>query len=215
MRSNPAADGKIQPWEVLYLFHRHMSGWRVRLQHPSGDRVVDGSLSLTFFPDGEAGGSGIIYGGEHRTPLQGLWWLDHAENCVRMVLEWDFGGGSVYTFQGRLFNELGAEKVTGNWNRNKDGIGAGFEMFRVVKAGLNWADRQDLLACTQSNPSTAMFGTSDSNIVSDHLIPALMNTRQKEAFSSVDDPVSYTHLRAHETPEHLVCRLLLEKKKKH
>src|SRR5678816_4315592 len=24
------------------------------------------------------------------------------------------------------------------------------------------------------------------------------------------DPVSYTHLRAHETPEHLVCRLLLE-----
>src|SRR5674536_391012 len=26
--------------------------------------------------------------------------------------------------------------------------------------------------------------------------------------------VSYTHLRAHETPEHLVCRLLLENKKK-
>ena len=25
--------------------------------------------------------------------------------------------------------------------------------------------------------------------------------------------VSYTHLRAHETPEHLVCRLMLEKKK--
>ncbi len=27
-------------------------------------------------------------------------------------------------------------------------------------------------------------------------------------------PVSYKHPRAHETPEHLVCRLLLEKKKK-
>src|SRR5678815_5185973 len=26
-----------------------------------------------------------------------------------------------------------------------------------------------------------------------------------------EGPVSYTHLRAHETPEHLVCRLLLEK----
>src|SRR5678816_2048392 len=26
----------------------------------------------------------------------------------------------------------------------------------------------------------------------------------------VVSPVSYTHLRAHETPEHLVCRLLLE-----
>eukprot|EP00658_Telonema_sp_P-2_P008916 TRINITY_DN13377_c0_g1_i1.p1 TRINITY_DN13377_c0_g1~~TRINITY_DN13377_c0_g1_i1.p1 ORF type:complete len:146 (-),score=20.64 TRINITY_DN13377_c0_g1_i1:33-470(-) len=31
---------------------------------------------------------------------------------------------------------------------------------------------------------------------------------------SGSDAVSYTHLRAHETPEHLVCRLLLEKKKK-
>ncbi len=26
------------------------------------------------------------------------------------------------------------------------------------------------------------------------------------------DPVSYTHFRAHETPDHRVCRLLLEKK---
>ena len=31
--------------------------------------------------------------------------------------------------------------------------------------------------------------------------------------STTANPVSYTHLRAHETPEHLVCRLLLEKKK--
>src|SRR5674536_375944 len=31
--------------------------------------------------------------------------------------------------------------------------------------------------------------------------------------SSCGKAVSYTHLRAHETPEHLVCRLLLEKKK--
>ncbi|KQI09009.1 hypothetical protein K777_09955, partial [Campylobacter coli CVM 41970] len=36
----------------------------------------------------------------------------------------------------------------------------------------------------------------------------------KEGFSvSGIESVSYTHLRAHETPEHLVCRLLLEKKK--
>src|SRR5674536_319722 len=33
------------------------------------------------------------------------------------------------------------------------------------------------------------------------------NTKRRHA------PVSYTHLRAHETPEHLVCRLLLAKKK--
>ena len=31
--------------------------------------------------------------------------------------------------------------------------------------------------------------------------------------SHVTDPVSYTHLRAHETVLDLVCRLLLEKKK--
>src|SRR5450756_2805059 len=32
--------------------------------------------------------------------------------------------------------------------------------------------------------------------------------------TSVMSPVSYTHLRAHETRHDLVCRLLLEKKKK-
>ena len=31
-------------------------------------------------------------------------------------------------------------------------------------------------------------------------------------FGASFEAVSYTHLRAHETPEHLVCRLLLEKK---
>src|SRR5678815_8438 len=35
----------------------------------------------------------------------------------------------------------------------------------------------------------------------------------KEVEERATRPVSYTHLRAHETPEHLVCRLLLEKKK--
>src|SRR5680860_217324 len=33
-------------------------------------------------------------------------------------------------------------------------------------------------------------------------------------FGSEAPPVSYTHLRAHETDSYLVCRLLLEKKKK-
>eukprot|EP00658_Telonema_sp_P-2_P025136 TRINITY_DN20119_c0_g1_i1.p1 TRINITY_DN20119_c0_g1~~TRINITY_DN20119_c0_g1_i1.p1 ORF type:complete len:177 (-),score=36.28 TRINITY_DN20119_c0_g1_i1:27-557(-) len=41
--------------------------------------------------------------------------------------------------------------------------------------------------------------------------------RTNDATASVvrgrNTAVSYTHLRAHETPEHLVCRLLLEKKK--
>src|SRR5678815_2288288 len=47
--------------------------------------------------------------------------------------------------------------------------------------------------------------------------PALvrdLSPRRRDGADVADDPVSYTHLRAHETPEHLVCRLLLEKKKK-
>src|SRR5678815_5924472 len=38
--------------------------------------------------------------------------------------------------------------------------------------------------------------------------------RRKAHRERIMKSVSYTHLRAHETPEHLVCRLLLEKKKK-
>ena len=54
-----------------------------------------------------------------------------------------------------------------------------------------------------------------------NLIPHLKETykilkeNQYEVVHAFDNtPVSYTHLRAHETRRHLVCRLLLEKKKK-
>eukprot|EP00658_Telonema_sp_P-2_P067587 TRINITY_DN56503_c0_g1_i1.p1 TRINITY_DN56503_c0_g1~~TRINITY_DN56503_c0_g1_i1.p1 ORF type:complete len:140 (+),score=52.26 TRINITY_DN56503_c0_g1_i1:119-538(+) len=50
---------------------------------------------------------------------------------------------------------------------------------------------------------------------SSHPLPT--NTTYPNTAKSIDlvtSAVSYTHLRAHETPEHLVCRLLLEKKKK-
>ena len=40
--------------------------------------------------------------------------------------------------------------------------------------------------------------------------PDMSAPRPQTAISAAT--VSYTHLRAHETPEHLVCRLLLEKK---
>ena len=38
--------------------------------------------------------------------------------------------------------------------------------------------------------------------------------KREERWNRLLQAVSYTHLRAHETPEHLVCRLLLEKKNK-
>src|SRR5674536_98813 len=46
-------------------------------------------------------------------------------------------------------------------------------------------------------------------------VPAALERRRRDLLVSTarSAPVSYTHLRAHETPEHLVCRLLLEKKK--
>eukprot|EP00658_Telonema_sp_P-2_P038911 TRINITY_DN27836_c0_g1_i1.p1 TRINITY_DN27836_c0_g1~~TRINITY_DN27836_c0_g1_i1.p1 ORF type:complete len:214 (-),score=56.39 TRINITY_DN27836_c0_g1_i1:57-698(-) len=56
-----------------------------------------------------------------------------------------------------------------------------------------------------------------------HFIPAVISNDPLDMirklpcvtqFQRRDEAVSYTHLRAHETPEHLVCRLLLEKKKK-
>src|SRR5678815_1827350 len=37
-----------------------------------------------------------------------------------------------------------------------------------------------------------------------------MRARHHATPAPLITPVSYTHLRAHETPEHLVCRLLLE-----
>ena len=39
-------------------------------------------------------------------------------------------------------------------------------------------------------------------------------TTQLQVVLVKPEPVSYTHLRAHETDSYLVCRLLLEKKKK-
>ena len=57
-----------------------------------------------------------------------------------------------------------------------------------------------------------LFFVKDGDIctpaLSNNILPGI--TRQ----ILIDTTVSYTHLRAHETPEHLVCRLLLEKKKK-
>ena len=46
-------------------------------------------------------------------------------------------------------------------------------------------------------------------------VRAVVRARQVDAGDGRVGPVSYTHLRAHETVLDLVCRLLLEKKKQH
>src|SRR5450759_1439746 len=45
-------------------------------------------------------------------------------------------------------------------------------------------------------------------------LPVSLSTISETNFRISNEPVSYTHLRAHETRHDLVCRLLLEKKKK-
>src|SRR5678815_4339882 len=50
------------------------------------------------------------------------------------------------------------------------------------------------------------------NYYTAQLYASLFFTKQEVCGENNIVTVSYTHLRAHETPEHLVCRLLLEKK---
>src|SRR5665648_427341 len=45
-----------------------------------------------------------------------------------------------------------------------------------------------------------------------HHVSACKSAHRKNMRSDLSAPVSYTHLRAHETRHDLVCRLLLEKK---
>ena len=61
--------------------------------------------------------------------------------------------------------------------------------------------------------------TIEQLLTAHHLLVAKPDSDQTFDFLHYDtrqvkDPVSYTHLRAHETDSYLVCRLLLEKKKK-
>src|SRR5678815_5452520 len=64
--------------------------------------------------------------------------------------------------------------------------------------GVHGADRGD-------------FGGSTGE---EQFVGQIQHLARHRDFAHLDShAVSYTHLRAHETPEHLVCRLLLEKKK--
>ncbi|KQI12573.1 hypothetical protein K777_09505, partial [Campylobacter coli CVM 41970] len=70
----------------------------------------------------------------------------------------------------------------------------------------------------KQNPDLLILGiNADGNILNANAL--LKNTKAAQMGQIYHNEnthisVSYTHLRAHETPEHLVCRLLLEKKKK-
>ena len=60
-------------------------------------------------------------------------------------------------------------------------------------------------------PGTSMLVTSDQESETYKWL-GMAPAMREWVGGRVAKAVSYTHLRAHETPEHLVCRLLLEKK---
>ena len=61
--------------------------------------------------------------------------------------------------------------------------------------------------------STRFFAADDAED-GEVVLSGTLNGAIRLIFSHNPKPVSYTHLRAHETGRNLVCRLLLEKKKK-
>ncbi len=78
-----------------------------------------------------------------------------------------------------------------------------------------------LILTSLLTPATIMLGQNQYTLASDHKITiegtSNVHNWEEVAQTATGDglvPVSYTHLRAHETVLDLVCRLLLEKKKK-
>src|SRR5674536_367015 len=61
--------------------------------------------------------------------------------------------------------------------------------------------------------STLSSSSAASDVYKRQIVYCPVPPLQHEPEMIAAAAVSYTHLRAHETPEHLVCRLLLEKKK--
>ena len=80
-------------------------------------------------------------------------------------------------------------------------VASSSDLWKVSKTGV-WPNSTSLpSALERTINSDSLFGLNTSSF--QHML------------STGSEPVSYTHLRAHETGRNLVCRLLLEKKKKH
>eukprot|EP00658_Telonema_sp_P-2_P023502 TRINITY_DN19423_c0_g1_i4.p1 TRINITY_DN19423_c0_g1~~TRINITY_DN19423_c0_g1_i4.p1 ORF type:complete len:105 (+),score=25.49 TRINITY_DN19423_c0_g1_i4:475-789(+) len=85
--------------------------------------------------------------------------------------------------------------------------------FSAPDPGIHWAitSRDSSLISIAISENWASNSCCSNTLMSD--APETQQARASTVLSR-SGTVSYTHLRAHETPEHLVCRLLLEKKKK-
>eukprot|EP00658_Telonema_sp_P-2_P064115 TRINITY_DN529_c0_g1_i12.p1 TRINITY_DN529_c0_g1~~TRINITY_DN529_c0_g1_i12.p1 ORF type:complete len:521 (+),score=146.89 TRINITY_DN529_c0_g1_i12:137-1564(+) len=90
----------------------------------------------------------------------------------------------------------------------------------VRSVSLKWELPTEFASMTDTQPGRivgTLLGDEGPNSLLAYLREEQLATGLQAGFETSgrdNAPVSYTHLRAHETPEHLVCRLLLEKKKK-
>src|SRR5674536_381328 len=95
----------------------------------------------------------------------------------------------------------------------------------VMSAHPVWTENARRDVFTQARTGAVLLASTGNElherIIFDNLLldacqvtnPAIDPLREPIELRTYIGTVSYTHLRAHETPEHLVCRLLLEKKK--
>src|SRR5678816_251825 len=90
---------------------------------------------------------------------------------------------------------------------------AGMVQFKDVFLGL---DKRDYKRATTSQKVMRVSGKHSDleNVGPSPRHHTFFEMLGNFSFGDYFKAVSYTHLRAHETPEHLVCRLLLEKKKR-
>src|SRR5674536_196517 len=83
----------------------------------------------------------------------------------------------------------------------------------IVVQSMTNTDSADVEGTARQVAALARAGSELVRITVDRDEAAAAVPHIKERLAKMGvSAVSYTHLRAHETPEHLVCRLLLEKK---
>ena len=104
------------------------------------------------------------------------------------------------------------DKKTGDQKVAVYDLGGGtFDISIIELAEIDGEKQFEVLS---TNGDTSLGGEDFDNVLIDHLVSEF---KKEQNFDLTQDssaiPVSYTHLRAHETDSYLVCRLLLEKKK--
>ncbi len=87
------------------------------------------------------------------------------------------------------------------------------QQHQLLSPRLRKLRKLDLVLCQRLNqveifPSPAPTSLKEVEVVA----PQVGHLETVEALMAQAGAAPHTHLRAHETPEHLVCRLLLEKK---